>query len=571
MNPAELQSASSPPRQILDFVYEHEAQAPDRLYLTQPIGGREVVDYTWGQVVGQARRMAAHLRTRRFEPGARIAILSANCAHFIIAELAIWMAGGTSVAIFPNESPATIRFVLEHSDASLLFVGKLDQWEQQRSAVPAGLPCIALPLAPTATTFETWDSITRHTAPQAQNVARAPGDLAMICYTSGSTGEPKGVMHSFERLSDTSIRIVEYLKGLYGTGVEGRSLSYLPLAHIYERAWVECASLVDGRGQIYFTESLATFAQDLIRARPNGFISVPRLWLKFQQAVHARMPPEVLDGLLKDPVSGPVVAREVLKGMGLDQVIAASSGSAPITPELIDWYRRLGLNLMEGYGMTEDFAYSHGSSEVFHAPGYVGVPLPGVEVRIADGGEILIKSPGQMVGYYKRPDLDAEAFTADGFFRTGDQGECLPNGLLRITGRLKEIFKTAKGKYVAPAPIENRLLAHPMIESAIVTGSGQAAPYAVVVLTEDWRAKVDKALSRAQIESGLRSLLAEVNGALAGHEKLGMVVVSSQPWSVENGCLTPTLKIKRSRIEAMLGAQVAHWFAHKSPVVWATS
>lgn len=570
MNPTERQGASAAPRLILDFVYEHEAQTPDRLYLTQPIGGREVVDYTWGQVVDQARRMAAHLKTLGLEPGARIAMLSANCAHFIMAELAIWMAGGTTVAIFPNEAPATVRHVLEHSGPSLLFVGKLDQWAQQRSAVPDDLPCIALPLAP-PTPFEPWDDITRHTAPQVGNVVRAPGDLAMICYTSGSTGEPTGVMHSFERVSDTSIRIVDYLGGIYGAGVTGRSLSYLPLAHIFERAWVECASLVDGRGHIYFTESLETFAQDLIRARPNGFISVPRLWLKFQQAVHARMSPDVLDGLLDDPVSGPVVAREVLKGMGLDQVITASSGSAPIPPELIDWYRRLGLNLMEGYGMTEDFAYSHGSSDEFHAPGYVGVPLPGVEVRISDEGEVLIKSPGQTVGYYRRPDLDAESFTADDYFRSGDQGDRLPNGLLKITGRLKEIFKTSKGKYVAPAPIENRLLAHPMVESAIVSGSGQAAPYAVVVLTEDWRAKVDKTISRVQVEMALSSLLADVNGALAHHEKLAMVVVAPQPWSVENGCLTPTLKIKRARIEAMLGLQAARWTAQRSPVVWATS
>ena len=569
MNPTELRSASRAPRLILEFVYEHEAQSPERLYLTQPIGGREVVDYTWRQVVDQARRMAAHLKKRGFEPGARIAILSGNCAHFIMAELAIWMAGATTVAIYPNEAPATIRHVLDHSGASLLFVGKLDQWDRQRTAVPASVPCIALPLAP-PTPFATWDGIMRQTAPQAENTVRAPGDLALISYTSGSTGQPKGVMHSFERISDTSIRIVDHLRGIHGAGLESRTLSYLPLAHIYERAWLECASLVDGRGQIYFTESLETFAQDLVRARPNGFISVPRLWLKFQQAVHARMPPEALDRLLQDPLTGPVVAREVLKGMGLDHVITASSGSAPIPPELIHWYRRLGLNLMEGYGMTEDFAYSHASRDGLHAPGCVGVPLPGVQVRIADDGEILVKSPGQLVGYYKRPDLDAEAFTRDGFFRTGDQGERLPNGLLRITGRLKEIFKTSKGKYVAPAPIENRLQAHPMVESAIVCGSGQAAPYAVVVLADDWRARVDTAPARAQVDKALCDLLAQVNGSLADHEKLAMVVVSPEPWSIENGCLTPTFKIKRARIEATLDPQAPLWYAERRPVVWAT-
>ena len=560
-------SASQAPRLILDYVYAHAAKNPERIFLTQPIGDREVIDYTWGQLVDQARRMAAHLQSRGLPRGARVALLSSNCAHFIIAELAIWMAGGTTVAIFANEAPATIRYVLEHSGASLMFLGKLDQWPHQEAGVPADLPCIALPLAP-ANRFETWDAIIQRTAPQSELTVRAPDELAFICYTSGSTGQPKGVMHSFGRLSDTCERIVHYLKSEYGDLEAGRTLSYLPLAHIFERAWVACASLVDGRNQIYFTDSPESFALDLSRARPTGFISVPRLWLKFREAVHARMPAPVLDRLLDDPASGPTVAREVLKGMGLDQVISASSGSAPMPPELIVWYRRLGLNLLEGYGMTEDLAYSHNSTNALNAPGAVGVPLPGVRARIADDSEILIQSPGQMVGYYRRPDLDAEAFTADGYFRTGDVGEYLPNGLLKITGRLKEIFKTSKGKYVAPAPIENHLNLHPMIDTAMVGGSGQAAPHAVVVLSEAWRAQVEHPEGRTQAEQALIQLRDSVNAGLASHERLCLMAVVADPWTVDNGCLTPTLKIRRARIEALYASQMPHWYATQRPVVW---
>lgn len=553
---------------ILDHVWDHARQAPDRIFLTQPIGGREVVDYTWAEVVNQASRMAAHLQALGIQAGDRVALLSTNCAHFIMAELAIWMAGGTTVAIFPNEAPRTVRYILEHSEARLLFIGKLDTWEQQRQAVPPELACITLPLSP-ATPFETWDAIVGRTAPQERRTIRAPGDLAFICYTSGSTGEPKGVMHSFDRVSDTSERVVAYLAGIFGTEVQGRTLSYLPLAHIFERVWVACASLVDGRGQLYFTESHATFAQDLARARPTGFISVPRLWLKFQEAVHARMPAQTLDRLLDDPISGPVVAREVLKGMGLDQVISASSGSAPIPPDLIRWYRRLGLNLLEGYGMTEDMAYSHGSTPELNEPGYVGVPMPGVEVRIAENGEILIKSPGQMVGYYKRPDLDAEAFTADRFFRTGDRGERRPDGLLRITGRLKEIFKTSKGKYVSPAPIENRLNLHPMVDAAMVGGAGQPAPYGLVVLSQGCLARLDQTLSRADVEQRMRELLEETNQSLAPHERLAVIVLCVEPWTTENGCLTPTLKIRRAQIEARYGHLAPAWYAAPHTVTWA--
>lgn len=553
---------------ILDYVFDHEATHPDKVYLSQPVGGGKVVDYTWAQTLDQARRMAAHLVSRGFEPGARIAILSKNCAHFFMAELAIWMAGGTTVAIFPTETAATVRYVLEHSGASLLFVGKLDTWHQQSSGVSAGLPCIAFPLAP-ETAFDTWDAIIAQTPPLGGRPNRAANDLAMLMYTSGSTGQPKGVMHSFERITRASECIRQHSLSIAGREPEARMLSYLPLAHVFERAWVECSSMIDGSTRIFFAESLDTFMQDLQRARPTRFVSVPRLWLKFQQGVFAKMPPEKLDRLLRIPILGRLVGRKVLKGLGLDQVLSAGSGSAPIPGELITWYRRLGLNLLEGYAMTEDFAYSHSSTQALNAPGYVGPPGEGVEVRISEDGEILIKSPGQMLGYYKRPDLDAECFTGDGFFRTGDMGERRPDGLLKITGRTKELFKTSKGKYVTPAPIENRLNAHPLVEMALVSGIGQPAAYALVVLTEDRRQKLRDPAVRTRTEEELERLLKEVNAQLAHYEQLKMIVVSPEPWTIENGCLTPTMKVRRSRIEAAVSAEVEAWYDMQVAVHWA--
>jgi long-chain acyl-CoA synthetase len=552
------------PALILENVLAHEKNRPDFVYMTQPIGNGQVIDYTWRETLKQARSMAAYIQSQNLAPGARVAILSKNCAHFIMAELAIWMSGCTTVAIFPTESGETIRYVLDHSEASLLFVGKLDTWPNQAPFVPASLPCIAFPLAPT-NEFAKWDDIVKQTPPLAGDVQRGASDL----YPSGSTGQPKGVMHNFERISAATDGIVKTLIETLGDRDDNRILSYLPLAHVFERAWVGASSLVHGKTHVYFAESLDTFIQDLNRAKPTMFISVPRLWLKFQQGVFSKMPPAKLNLLLSIPILGGIVRKKILKGLGLDQVIVAGSGSAPIPAELITWYRKLGLNLLEGYAMTEDFAYSHNSTNDINSPGCVGVPLEGVHARISPEGEILVKSPGQMVGYYKRPDLDAEAFTSDGFFKTGDQGTQRADGLLKITGRVKELFKTSKGKYVAPAPIENKLNVHPMIEMSIVSGVAQPAAYAMVVLAEDIRPKMKEPEVRAQVEQQLSELLVKVNAELAEYERLQMLVIASEAWSIENGYLTPTMKIKRSRIESAVESQVPGWYAKSGSVFWA--
>jgi long-subunit acyl-CoA synthetase (AMP-forming) len=551
-------------RLILDDIYEHETKLAQHVYLTQPLGGGAVKDYTWAQVMSEARRMAAHLKSLGLQPGDKVAMLSKNCAHFFIGELAIWMAGCTTVAIFPTEGPDTIKFVLEHSDSKVLFVGKLDTWAQQEPGVPAAIKRITFPLGPKGS-GEAWDDILAKTQPIEGKPARDPKDIAMIVYTSGSTGTPKGVMHNFQGVTRATKCIVERIK-LTGSD---RAMSYLPLAHIFERAYIECSSFMVGGAHIYFAETLETFVADLNRAKPTVFLSVPRLWLKFQQGVFKKMPPERLDFLLKLPIIKGIIGKKVLTGLGLDSVRLAGSGSAPIPAELIAWYRRLGLNLLEGYAMTEDFAVSHLSTETLQLPGYVGIPYPGVEVKISEEGEVQIKSPGTMVGYYKRPDLDAESFTPDGFFRTGDKGERRPDGLLKLTGRVKELFKTAKGKYVSPAPIENKLNEHPLIELSCVSGVGQPAAFAMVVLAEDIRPKQKTPEMKARVEKELGEWLKTINAGLSGYEQLQMIVVMPGPWTIEDGTLTPTMKLKRAKIEQLIAPKLDGWYANPAPVQWA--
>jgi long-chain acyl-CoA synthetase len=553
---------------ILDYIYEHETSRASEIYLTQPMGGGKVTDFTWAQMMDQSRRMATYLKAQGFEPGARIAILSKNTAHFMMAELAIWMAGYTTVAIFPTEGADTVKYVLTHSEASLLFVGKLDSFDQQVGGIPAGLPCVALPLSP-KNSYRTWDDIVSQTQPIAGKPARAGGDLCFIMYTSGSTGTPKGVMHTFEGATRASEGIVAFQNAEMGINTPYRALSYLPLAHIFERAWVSSAGFVLGRGRIFFAEALDTFVQDLQRARPTVFISVPRLWLKFQQGVSAKMPPKKLKTLLSIPILNNIVRKKVLTQLGLNEVVLSGCGSAPLPPALLQWYRDLGLNLSEGYGMTEDFAYSHATNPKQQELGYVGVPYPGVQRRIEEDGEILIKSPGTMKGYYKQPELDAEVFTADGFFRTGDLGETLPDGQLKLTGRKKELFKTAKGKYVAPAPIENMINESPMVELCLVSGVGQSSAYAIVVPAEGLRPQLKDPAVRSEFEAEMKAVLDRVNAKVADYEQLSRIVVAKDPWTIDNGQLTPTMKIKRAKIEANVAGSVDKWYETKSQVIWA--
>ena len=312
---------------------------------------------------------------------------------------------------------------------------------------------------------------------------------------------------------------------------------------------------------------LDTFLQDLQRAKPTLFISVPRLWLKFQSGVFQKFPEQKLELLLKIPIVKNIVRKKVLDGLGLGSVRIAASGSAPIPADLIKWYDKLGLKIMEGYGMTEDFAYSHMSTEEQRAPGYVGTTVVGVESRISESGEIEISSPGMMMGYYKAPDLTAEVMTEDGFFKTGDRG-VYEDGLLRITGRVKELFKTSKGKYVAPVPLENLLSADAMVEQCCVSGSGRPACYASLQLAEGLLDKYDDPQFREEANANFERLLAEVNAQVEGYEQLQFLAVAREPWTVENNFLTPTMKIKRNEIEAAYEPLLDQWYATGQKVIW---
>ena len=559
-------SATIPADQLpLQRLYHWVRTAPDRIAYTQPIGGGRVNDYTWAQVLGQSSRMAAHLKAQGIAPGDRVALISKNTAHWMMSDFAIWMAGGVSVPLYPTLAPNTIGQILGHSGAKLLFVGKLDGWEHMKPGIPEGLPCISHPLSPDDArgSYPGWDDLIAGVEPLPELPTRPAEELSTIMYTSGTTGMPKGVMHSF----GSFMAAVQSCLKRIPLDHESRMLSYLPLSHVVERALVEHGQLATGM-RVYFAESLDTFTADLQRARPTVFFSVPRLWVKFQQGVHHRMPQRKLDLLLRIPILNAIVRRKILGALGLDHCVFPAGGAAPMPLELLQWYEKLGLRIFEGYGMTENIAATSLTSGDPADFGTVGRPYDRVQCRIVpDSGELEVNAPWNMLGYYRQPELSKEAFTDDGWLKTGDKCSIDAEGRLKITGRVKDLFKTSKGKYVAPAPIEDRLVMHDAVEACCVTGANLAQPLALVMLNEEARKQV-AGDGRAELEASLAGHLEHVNAALDPHEQLDCLVVTAESWTVDNDLVTPTFKVKRNRIEELFARNFERWVGERKPVVW---
>lgn len=546
----------------LEMIYHWESARAESVYMVQPMGGGKVVEYTWRRAVGEARRMAAYLKSLDLPANSRIGIISKNCAHWIMSDWAIWMAGHVSVPLYPTLNATTVGYILEHSGCEVLFVGKLDDWDSMKSGVPDTLACISYPLSP-PNDFKSWNDIVAKFPPLAEKVDRAADELATIVYTSGSTGLPKGVMLSFDNLAYAAAGGTEALD----VTTNERMLSYLPLAHVFERFVVELGSMNKGF-TLYFAESLDTFVDDLKRAQPTLFLAVPRIWIKFQHGVFQKVPRKKLQRLLKVPVLNKLIKKKVLTNLGLQHVRFAGSGSAPLAHDILEWYRGLGLELLEGYGMSENFAYSHMNKPGRARTGYVGEALPGVEVKISEQGEVLVKSPATMMGYYKDEEKTRAAFTEDGFLRTGDKGEIDNEGRLKLTGRLKEIFKTSKGKYVAPAPIENKLMSHPDIEMVCVSGENYPQPHCLVMLSEDARRRAADQAYRKELDASLSSLLNDVNKTVDPHEQLQFLVVVKDEWSIDNDFLTPTMKLKRNVVEDAYKVDLDTWYSKRQQVIW---
>jgi long-chain acyl-CoA synthetase len=547
----------------LQSLYHWESTQPSRVYMTQPTGAGAVQTITWHEAADQVRRMAAWLQSQPWPAGSKIAIIGKNSAHWILADLAIMMAGMVSVPIYPTFNGETLGFILNHSEVKACFIGKLDDTRALKSGTPQHIPLIALPLAPPLQALQ-WNDLVHSTPPLPSNPVMEADAVCTIIYTSGTTGHPKGVVHTFASIAWALSSAMERLP-LQNTD---RLLSYLPLAHVAERMLVEHASLRYG-AHVFFSESLDRFLHDLRRAQPTVFFSVPRLWVKFEQSIHQKIHPTLLQCLLHIPLLNRCIKRLLLQQLGLDQCRIAAGGAAPMPARILQWYRKLGLDLVEVYGMTENCGVSHSTLPQSDHTGSVGLPYHDIECRIdPQTQEIQIRSPGLMQGYYKDPEQTAAAISPDGWLHTGDKGQTNEEGFLTITGRLKDLFKTSKGKYIAPAPIEDILVLHPDIEACAVTGAHLAQPFALIMLSEDAVRRSKTAEGKHKLQLVLKIHLKNVNDKLESHEKLDFLVAMHTPWTPENGYVTPTLKVKRQVLEKMYSDQYEKWQQLGQPIVW---
>ena len=546
----------------LQRIYQSEQKRAANTLFTQPWQGQEQT-WTWAEAMQEVRRIASFLEAQQYPPGSNIAIMAKNSAWWIMADFAIWMAGHVSIPIFPTVQEASLLAIFKQSRPVACFLGAVEHLPSLEEPCLQSMTWVTFPHHDRAQ-MTSWSTLLRDYGPMAGSPVRAADDLATIIYTSGTTGNPKGVMHTFGALSLMAIAVKRAL-GRAGEPGE-RILSYLPLAHIAERAIVETSTFFLPL-HVFFTEGQASFLADLQRSRATVFFTIPRLLIRFQQGVLEKVPQKKLDVLLRMPIVKSLIQKKILRGLGLGDAWVAASGAAPLPASVIKWYHRLGLNLIEGYGMTET-GITHVPSPGRDRVGYVGESFDFAVTRISDDGEIQIKGPMNFAGYYLAPEATAASFTEDGYFHTGDRGTMDEQGRLRIVGRLKEEFKTSKGKYVIPAQIEKVLSLSSRFESVCVLGSGMTAPFAMVVLVPDARSKCVTSEARSEMERLLLEDLETTNSQHEHHEHLRFIVIDGQPWTPDNDLMTPTLKVRRAKLEEQYAARFEGWEKEQKKVIW---
>jgi long-chain acyl-CoA synthetase len=475
------------------------------------------------------------------------------------------MGGFVSVPLYANLNSEQLGIVLDKSDAKLLIAGKLDEWDEMSKGIPADMPIIKFPHYignAKVDRGDDWDDLLANAEPIEGDKLPGIGDLWTILFTSGTTGTPKGVMLTHEHVS---IIISEERKdsfmGLF-LMKDPKFFSFLPLNHIAERVIVEVAAITTG-GSISFAESLDTFVDNLKNTKPTLFFAVPRIWTKFQQGVMAKMPEKKMDMLLKIPIVSGIIKKKIKQGLGLDNTEIFLTAAAPTPVALKRWYAKLGVNLKEIYGMTETCGGITMMPRDEDKEGTVGKAVFSTQIRLdEETGEIISKAPWNMLGYYKEEAKTKEVLK-DGWMHTGDKGIMDADGYLRIIGRTTDTFKSAKGKYVLPVPIEDKLISNPNIEQLCLVGLGLPQPLALINLSE-----AGKKAPREEVSESLEAHLKEVNAKLDSYEKVSSYVITKDEWTIANRLITPTLKVRRGFIHDMYHDKYDDWAESSEKVIW---
>jgi len=546
--------------------YEWEKELKDKPYLKQPFGDKWE-EYTWGEVGDMARRLAAGLKSLNLREGAHIGIYSKNCREWIISDLAIVMAGYVSVPFFPSLNGKELAYIMDYGDVDALFVGKIETWDDIKDDLPDAMPLIKFPhydgCSNVTKGHEWFEFINSHEPIKNPNKPKL-SDLWTIIFTSGTTGNAKGVMLTYQAIDGIKV-VLDDPNNPLGIKHDGNNdfISYLPLNHIFERVVIEWCSFRYG-GTISFVESLDTFAKNLKAVQPHVFAAAPRVWTKLQLGLLAKFPQKKLDKLLKIPLLSSLLKKLIKKGLGFSKARIVVSGSAPMPVELIEWFRKVGVYITNGYGMTENCAIcSSVDGRDFEKLHTVGQPQKGVELKIdKETGEILMKGPFIMKGYYKNEELTNNTIRG-GWLHTGDKGFLDEDNYLHITGRVADSFKTSKGEYIEPLTLEQHFVNINEIEEVCIVGLGIAQPLCLIQLSE-----IGKNTSKEAISKMLTDRLNEVNSDLVNYKKISTLIIVNDEWTQQNGIVGPTQKLKRGAIEDKYSQNYLNWHNSSEQVIF---
>lgn len=547
---------------------------------------------TWAEYVAAVNALAAKMIDLGLEAGEHVSLLGENRPEWCIADIAIQTAGAATVGVYTTSSAEQLAYHLRHSDSVGLILEdaeQLEKWIEIKDDFPEIRWVILMEEEPYEGVLQ-WEEVIESGMllygrdPSTVDTRLAnidPDQTALFIYTSGTTGDPKGAMLSHTNLLWAIDALAEVAKVTH----RDELLSFLPLSHIVERLISVTAPLRYGYS-VSFTENLDTVMENLQEIRPTVLFAVPRIWEKIHSLIELNMKDAHLlkrltyawssKSLLKPKSSAHHIIAQLATfrilryRLGLDRVRIAISGAAPIAPEILAYFRGLGIDIREGYGLTESTGLIaiHRENVVL---GTVGPAFPGVDMKIAEDGEILSRSPGNFLGYYKDPESTAEALS-DGWLHTGDVGSIDDNGMLSITDRKKDIIITAGGKNIAPQKIENQLKSSIFINDAVVIGDRRRFVSALLVLDEDnvthWA--MERQLSyttytdltrNEEVVELIENEVAAVNSTLARVESIRKFIILPKRLYHEDGEVTATLKVKRSAIERQYAAEIEEMYA----------
>lgn len=576
-------------------------------YTAIDIDGGKLIPCTWAEFASQVDDAACAFEILGLAPGEMVAIFAPNCPEFLITDFACYRNRAVPVAIYSTSSADQVKYIVNDAEARFIIVGEQTHYRTARSIVeqcPSVLKIVAIS---DNIEFDASDNSSMHFSEllelghaatpacraevELRTAAATPDDICTLIYTSGTTGEPKGAILTHSCLNAALEMHKERLDML---STDDTSVCFLPLSHIFEKGWTYVCLFLGIRVDI--NSNPKRIQEAVALARPTCMCSVPRFWEKVYAAVQekiagmkgfsrvmieralkvgAKRNLEYVRLGLKVPAMLEMQYRffdknvfsKLRKTIGIDHGNIFPTAGAPLSSTIVEFLQACGINIVIGYGLSETTATVSCFPSIGYEIGSVGTPLPGIQVKIGEENEILIKAPTVMRGYYRRPEENAKAFTEDGWFRTGDAGLVDSNGAIVLTERIKDLFKTSNGKYIAPQAIESRLGEDRYIEQVAVIGDRRKYVTAIIIpafeaLKEYARKKhiqfnsIEDLVQNTEIRQFIAERIERLQKGLAGFEKIKRFTLLPKEFSIENGELTNTLKIRRPAINARYADEI---------------